>query len=177
MRHTIILCTTLLLGLWLMPSQVTAQNYRTAVGARLSNGIGLSVAQQLSRRITIEGIVMENIMAQREWTALAKRHFGLGKSRFNLYLGAGLHGSLDGTGEGIRGYDAMAGAELTLLRFTVAADVKPMWDINNLAYQGLGGSVSLRFVLFRDRNRNRAGSRSRTHHHHHHHYYHHSFRI
>ncbi|MDP5171304.1 MAG: hypothetical protein NWR72_13750 [Bacteroidia bacterium] len=130
-----------------------AQVYRTAIGARFEeDAVGFSVAQKVGRKVTMEGILIGNNLDLTQGYLLAKRHFGLFQRRLNVYLGAGAHTGFGEIPSLLNGYDAVMGAEFTLLRVTIAADVKPEWTFSGLEYQGLNPSVSLRYSLVRDRN-------------------------
>ena len=146
---------SLLTGLLAIAFTGYSQTYRTAIGARFEEtGYGLSVAQKVGRKVTLEGIVMDNAFDQTQGYLLAKRHIGFLQRRLNVYVGAGLHTGFEPDNNDLNGYDVIGGAELTLFRFTLAADVKPEWSFATNEYQGLNPSVSLRYVLFRDRSRN-----------------------
>lgn len=161
MNTKILLCT---ISLFLLgASSLDAQVYRTAIGARFDdNAIGFTVAQKIARKVTLEGIWLQDDFAQQQGYLMAKRHFGFMRRRLNVYMGAGVHAGFDPEYIGWQGYDLMGGAEFTFLRITVAADVKPEWEFGTNQYVGLNPSVSLRYSLFRDRRRSNNCSPSRN---------------
>lgn len=148
LRYTILFSLIFLLGI----TQLDAQAYRTSVGARFDdNATGFSIAQKVGRKVTLEGIWLRDDFEFQQGYLLAKRHFGFARRRFNFYVGGGVHAGFDPEYVGFTGYDLIGGAELTLWRLTVAADVKPEWDFGSNQYIGLNPSVSVRFALLRDR--------------------------
>lgn len=151
LRYTILCSLILLLGF----TELDAQTYRTAVGARFDdNAIGVTVAQKIGRKVTLEGIWLRDDVEVQQGYLLAKRHFGFGRRRLNFYVGGGVHAGFDPEYVRLTGYDLIGGAEFTLRRLTIAGDVKPEWDFGTNQYIGLNPSVTVRYTLFRDRRNN-----------------------
>ncbi len=153
---TLILCLTLL-GF----SSSSAQVYRTAAGVRFESGqIGFTLAQKVARKMTVEGILIENSQEQLMGHLLLKRHVGLFQRRLNAYGGAGLHTGLGITPTSLAGFSLVGGAEFTLFRITVAADLRPHWNWIETEFQGMTPSLAIRYSLVRDRDNRRRHKRS-----------------
>ena len=144
------------MGLSLGPASLSAQRYTTAIGARLGEGIGLSIQQVVFPQWTIEGILTRRRKEQlTHYALLAEHHRKLLGKRLNFYLGAGIQGGnydtelaevLDSPFGGV----AVVGLEFTVKRLNISADFQP--EVN---FQGgpavltSTSAISLRYVVFK----------------------------
>ncbi len=141
---------------FLTPLSMSAQGYGTAAGVRIGNGIGITLQQQIALNTTIEGIL------QREFTSsdatlslLYEKHQNVLTRGLNIYAGGGVYYTWIANDanaivqpKNAFGISPIAGAELTIGSFNVAADFKP-----NIKLTGSGtvfqmqSALSVRYVL------------------------------
>jgi hypothetical protein len=137
----------------LLSLSVSAQKYRTAIGARIGrDNFGVSLQQKILERSTLEGIFA---VGSRDvtGTALFERHFPLLGKSFNYYLGAGAHvGSLKDHGAFFGG-DVILGTELKLPLFPLllSFDVKPAMHVNHEDWFDFASGFTLRYILVKEK--------------------------
>lgn len=137
---------------------VSAQKYRTAVGARLGKeNFGLSIQQKVMERNTLEGIFSAG-SDQVVGTLLFERHFPILGKGFNYYLGGGAHvGKLKNEGT-LYGGDLILGTELKVPIFplVISLDVQPAIHANHpQKWFDVGGGFTLRYILIKEKKENR----------------------
>ena len=152
--------TTIFIVMLLGSTFVQAQSYITAGGIRVGSGIGLTLQQRLTKRITVEGIIQtqskrDEVMA----TALVQRHFPIITKHFNIYGGAGIHKGWSTTS--IRnevdytnpfGVTFVGGIEMTLGRVNLAYDFKPALNLSGgTQFLYPQSAVSVRYVFIKDK--------------------------
>ncbi len=106
-------------------SCVFAQNYNTAGGLRVSNGIGLTIQQRVADQITVEGIAFTSFNTG-YLAVLGEYHGKLIRKGFNWYAGAGVHTGYErNVDNNPSGMLAVVGLEMKVKRFVISADVMP----------------------------------------------------
>lgn len=137
-------------------STITAQNYKTGVGARLGFFNGLTVKHFVNPNNAIEGIVNFRwggaiVTGLYEWQNPIPNAPG-----FDYFLGVGAHVGVfdnykwDNDASAIIGVDVIAGAEYTFptAPFTIGLDYKPAFNLigdNRIWADGV--ALSIRFNL------------------------------
>lgn len=122
----------LLICLSLPLSQLHAQKYDLAVGPRLGTEIGLSAQYRISKKATLETILHSSFLEDLNVLAVIyEDHQSIIFRRFNFYSGLGPHfGWYDSRSEATPnnpvGLTALVGIEITLGRFNISWDYKPM---------------------------------------------------
>lgn len=136
-------------------AQVQCQSYVTAVGLRMGSDFGVTIQQRIISRFTVEGIVSTRAATdETTGTILLEMHKPLISKRVNFYMGGGFHNRWLRTPEGnqlaLRGVTAVAGAEMTLGRFNISWDFKPVYHLNATqhAYEA-ETAISLRYVFIK----------------------------
>ena len=132
-----------------------AQAYITAAGVRLGPAIGLSVQQRIMDRTTLEMMVHHrNFLDQTTAGILIEKHMPLIFKSLNVYTGAGVqktwYQAPEYTGDDPWGIQFVVGAELTLSRFNVSWDFKPVVTPagDDPFFQGQS-AISLRYALIK----------------------------
>jgi hypothetical protein len=132
-----------------------AQSYGTAVGARVGDGFGLTIQQQVGDKATVE-LIAESVFKSHDWTysAIYEQHYNIIPflKFFNFYVGVGPHLYQPATGSAIaRGYgvSAIGGVELKLGNLLFSVDYKPLINFSggNRTFDGQKG-FSVRYVIF-----------------------------
>ncbi|NJN33437.1 MAG: hypothetical protein HC817_03440 [Saprospiraceae bacterium] len=146
-----------LIGLYpLSISTVSAQGYGTAVGIRLADGIGITLQQQVARKVTVEAIVQRGLSSEDvTLSILGEHHKNLIFNGFNVYVGGGFYRTWYAHDEKLIqqqrnafGISPIIGAELKLGSFVLSTDLKP-----NFKLSGDGKSFdwrtgfSIRYIL------------------------------
>lgn len=136
-------------------TQIEGQSYITAVGLRMGSDFGVTIQQRIISRFTVEGIVSTRAATdETTGTVLLEMHKPLISKRVNFYMGGGFHNRWLSTPEGnqlaLRGVTAVAGAEMTLGRFNISWDFKPLYHLNATqhAYES-ETAISLRYVFIK----------------------------
>jgi hypothetical protein len=142
-----------LIGFMLITTIGIAQSYFTSAGLRIGDGIGISLQQRISKKVTVEGILKNNnTRGEFSVTGLVERHIPLISRRLNFYTGIGLHKSFVHDNEintkGALGITGVAGLEFTIGKLNLSYDFKPALNLS-------GGSkvfypdtaLSLRYVI------------------------------
>ena len=154
-----ILLPILFFILFLTPLSISAQAYGTAAGARVGDGWGLTLQQQVAVHTTIEGILQRDFKTKDvTLCVLAEQHKNLLSRGFNLYFGAGLYKTwLEPNANLIVqpsdpwGICPIGGLEITLGKFNIAGDFKPNLrigggDSSNKGFSWHSG-ISIRYVF------------------------------
>jgi hypothetical protein len=138
-------------------SSLSAQSYNTAFGVRIERGIGFTVQQYITNGWTAEGILHASILNDDlGLTVLAEKHNKILFRGLNVYYGPGLHYygqksvENDVVGKGVFGLSGIVGAEISLGRINVSADIKPELHLSgDLArpYGWNGAAVSVRYII------------------------------
>ncbi len=147
--QAIVICTLIIPNL-------SAQSYMTAAGIRLGGGIGLSVQQLVSKKVTVEAQLRSDFA--RDLTDLAilgERHHAILVRNINFYVGGGFYkgwynDSAETNNKNPFGVSFIAGIELTVAPLVISLDFRP--DIN-LVGSGSGfqshSALSLRHVFIK----------------------------
>jgi len=143
----------LFLLLLLTSLSVSAQKYRTTVGARFGrNDFGVALQQKVLEEVTLEGIFAAG-NREADATLLIEKHFPLLGKGFNYYLGAGAHvGSLKDYGA-FYGADVILGSELKLPIFplVLSLDLKPAIHASHSDWFTIDGGFTLRYILVKEK--------------------------
>ncbi|MBC7885468.1 MAG: hypothetical protein H7X99_08330 [Saprospiraceae bacterium] len=137
-----------------------AQKYNTLGGIRIADDFGISFAQRIANKTTVELNHQPGTFAGRELTSLIiKQHYPLLTKRFNFFMGAGVYNRKVPSAD-IENPDAVSskgiafsfGAELSLGRLSISTDYFPLVTFNktdnNQRFYTTSG-FSLRYILFR----------------------------
>jgi hypothetical protein len=145
------------LSLVLFSSMSHAQSYNTAFGVRIERGLGFTLQQYIANGWTGEGIVHASILNDDlGLSVLAEKHQKIIFRGLNFYYGPGIHYYAQKTikddepNKGIFGLSGILGAELSIGRFNISADIKPELHLSgDLArpYTWNGGAVSVRYII------------------------------
>ena len=142
-----------LMGVLAMYVPMSGQAYFTAVGARLGPAIGVTLQQKIMERTTLEFLVHHrNFLDQTSAGVLIEKHMPLIMKNLNFYTGTGVqktwYQSEEYTGDDPWGIQFVFGAELTLSRFNVSWDFKPVVTVasDDPFFQGQS-AISVRYVL------------------------------
>lgn len=135
---------------------IEAQSYFTAGGVRLGTENGLTIQQRIFKNTTLEGIVLSGFKSD-DLSAgiLIQKHYPLLFKNFNVLTGVGYQTKRENQVEfGTNQYHGAAlqgGIELTIGRFNVAWDYKPViyFDAPR-SFQSESG-ISLRYVFITNR--------------------------
>ncbi len=144
-----------LIGILSIHSGLDAQSYITALGLRMGTDFGISVQQKILEKTTLQGLVSTSaVKSATTATLLIQSHQPLISKRFNFYIGGGFHhrwaNELSEDREIKRGITAIAGAEMTLGRFNLAWDYKPMYHLNTAVNTFENETaISLRYVFIK----------------------------
>lgn len=143
-------------------SSLLGQNYKTAIGLRIDNGLALTVQQHIVNNWTVEGILHPSIRNDDLGvTLLVESHQKLLFRGVNLYAGAGPHFLFKSQRESESdssnspshtfGLSAIGGVELSLGRLNFAVDLKPRLNLTNTddvnVFDWTGASLSVRYIL------------------------------
>jgi hypothetical protein len=142
----------------LIPFVLSAQKYNTIGGLRIGDDFGISFAQRIANKSTIELNLQPGTFAGRQMTALlVKQHYSLLTKRFNFFMGAGAFSrKIPVSGIDIpqqnssQGLALSFGAELSLGKLSISTDYLPLVTLakngsNQLFYTTSG--FSLRYIL------------------------------
>lgn len=136
----------------------TGQKYNTLAGVRIGDDFGISFAQRIAKKTTIELNHQPGTFAGRELTSLlAKQHYPLLTKRINFFMGAGLYTkkAIEANSESsmaVRssGMAMTFGAEISLGRLSISTDYQPLVTFNkndsNQRFYSTSG-LSLRYIL------------------------------
>ena len=116
-----------------------AQNYNTAGGIRISDGIGVTVQQRIADKLTVEGVAFLSFANPSYVAVLGEYHGKLIRKGFNWYLGAGLHSGAEKDVVNPKGMLFVAGVEMKIKRIVISADVMPRVNFT-------GGSKNFEFT-------------------------------
>jgi hypothetical protein len=142
----------------LTSSILAAQKYNTLAGVRIADDFGISFAQRVANKTTIELNHQPGTFAGRELTSLlAKQHYPLLTKRINFFMGAGLYTrkaieTNSETSIAVRsnGLAMTFGAEISLGRLSISTDYQPLVTFNkndsNQRFYTTSG-LSLRYIL------------------------------
>ena len=154
--NKLILCGCLCICL----SSLSAQSYFTAAGARVGDGMGITVNQRILRTWSVEGILQSNPNDVVSTTWLVKKHVGIFSRGFNVYFGGGAHNTWGGETPN-RGIDGVFGMEMSISRVNVSLDYKPAINLQGApVYQGQG-ALSVRYILFKPTKKNKQNWRDK----------------
>ena len=137
----------------LLPIFANAQGYNTGVGIRLGRSAGLSLAQRVSPRHSVELLAANRFGTDAfTLTAIGRRHLPILLKQTNLFVGAGLHKGWGYEDEGERanpfGITGQVGLELSVKRATVAFDFLPQVHLSGRVVPvSFGSALTLRYVL------------------------------
>ena len=140
----------------LFSHNLNAQSYGTALGARLGDGIGLTLQQQVVVHGTVEGILSSS---NKDLTlnVLYEHHTSLLTRGLNFYLGGGFYKTWINQDDNLitqptnpYGLSPIIGLELTIARkINLSADIKPSIRLGGNGGKGFEWhtGVSVRYVL------------------------------
>ena len=144
---------------FLIPLSISAQAYGTAAGARIGDGWGLTLQQQVALHTTVEGILQRGFKSQDvTLCVLGEQHKNLLTNGFNLYFGGGLYKTWLTKRINVIvqpadpwGITPIAGLEITLGKFNIAGDFKPLLKLGGGDDSTSGFSwqsaISIRYVF------------------------------
>ena len=149
----------ILLGLILCFSTlVFGQKYNTVGGIRIADDFGISFAQRIANKSTVELNIQPGTFAGHEMiSVLAKQHYPLLSKRLNFFMGAGLYtrkavetNSESSIAVRSSGLAMTFGAEISLGRLSISTDYQPLVTFNkndsNQRFYSTSG-LSLRYIL------------------------------
>jgi len=116
-----------------------AQNYNTAGGIRVSDGIGVTVQQRIADKLTVEGVGFLSFSNPSYVAVLGEYHGKLIRKGFNWYLGAGVHSGTEKDVVNPKGMLFVAGVEMKIKRIVISADIMPRVNF-------VGGSNDFEFT-------------------------------
>jgi hypothetical protein len=156
-RRPLSLLHVLFVLVFFTPLSIFAQAYGTAAGARVADGWGLTLQQQVAVHTTVEGILQRSLKSQDvTFIILGEQHKSLLTRGFNLYFGGGLYKTwLEKVATGTQpdnpwGIAPIGGLEITLGNINLSADFLPLLklggDSNASTFQWKTG-ISLRYVF------------------------------
>lgn len=139
-------------------THVSAQKYNTIAGVRIGDDFGISAAQRIANKTTIELNLQPGTFAGRQMTTLiAKQHYPLLTKRLNFFMGAGVYSrkynpTYTESPQQIntQGLALSFGAEFSLGRLSISTDYLPLVTIaendSNQRFYTTSG-FSLRYIL------------------------------
>ena len=145
--------------LFLTPLSLSAQAYGTAAGARVGDGWGITLQQQVAVHTTVEGILQRSFKSQDvTLSVMGEQHKSLLSRGFNLYYGGGLYKTwlTQRTNVIVQpsdpwGITPIAGLEITLGKFNISGDFKPLLRLSGGEENSSGFSwqsaISIRYVF------------------------------
>lgn len=134
------------------------QKYNTLAGIRIADDFGISFAQRVAKKTTVELNHQPGTFAGRELTSiLGKQHYPLLTKRINFFMGAGLYtrkaietNSETTVAVRTNGLAMTFGAEISLGRLSISTDYQPLVTFNkndsNQRFYTTSG-LSLRYIL------------------------------
>ncbi len=146
----------ILAGLIAIVSDVNAQRYRTAAGARLGSNFGLSVQQKVFKQATIEGIFQAPLRNtdDAKITILYEEHKKLIGKRLNFYYGAGFHTGWSASTEDANpsGVTVIAGIEMSMDRLNLSLDYKPAINaFSGVRFFESQSALTLRYIIVKQK--------------------------
>jgi hypothetical protein len=140
-------------------NQTSGQRYQTAGGIRIDNHVGFTVQQYIKDAWTVEGILHAPFRSDEfGLTLLAEKHHKVLFRGFNFYYGAGTHyyfesaasRNSDVTTKNVFGLSFIGGAEASIGRFNISADIKPEMHLAGdqvHPFEWTGAAISLRYIF------------------------------
>lgn len=137
---------------------IAAQKYNTIAGVRIGDDFGISGAQRIANKTTIELNIQPGTFAGRQMASiLAKQHYPLLTKRLNFFMGAGIYSrkynpTYNEAPQPIntQGLALSFGAEFSLGRLSISTDYLPLVTIaannSNQRFYTTSG-FSLRYIL------------------------------
>ena len=134
------------------------QKYNTLAGIRIGDDFGISFAQRIASKTTMELNLQPGTFAGRQLsTILVKQHYPLLSKRINFFMGGGLYARKTPANdtdtphsESSVGLALSFGAEITFGKLSIATDYLPLVTFNknenNQRFHTTSG-LSLRYVL------------------------------
>ncbi len=134
-----------------------SQAYTTVIGGRIADDYGITLKQRVANRTSIEGLYYGGFTNDPIFTdVLVQQHMPLISKRLNIFIGAGL---------GLRWFNDdvvrdinnepvipfVVGADLTVGRLNITADVMPHYILKNEGPNELtnNAAISVRYVLIK----------------------------
>jgi hypothetical protein len=122
-----------------IPNLFIAQKYNTIAGIRIADDFGISFAQRVANKTTIELNIQPGTFAGRQMTTLlAKQHYPLLTKRFNFFMGAGVYSrkipdaNIDiPQQKSAQGLALSFGAEFSIGKLSIATDYLPLVMLAN----------------------------------------------
>jgi hypothetical protein len=140
-------------------NQSFAQRYQTAGGIRIDNHVGFTMQQYIKDAWTVEGILHAPFRSDEfGLTLLAEKHHKVLFRGFNFYYGVGTHyyfesaasRNSDVTTKNVFGLSFIGGAEASVGRFNISADIKPEMHLAGdqvHPFEWTGAAISLRYIF------------------------------
>lgn len=138
------------LCLMMLVSTAEAQRYNTAVGLRLSKGVGLTIQQRIASQWTIEGTAFTNFGGNTDYAFTGQYHGKIiFQKRLNWYVGAGFHtGSFDDGNT--NGLALIGGLEFSIKRLCLSIDYMPLFNFTEAgSWYEATPAISARYILFK----------------------------
>jgi hypothetical protein len=135
-----------------------SQKYNTLAGIRIGDDFGISFAQRIANKTTMELNIQPGTFAGRQMSSvLVKQHYPLLSKRINFFMGGGLYSRKIPVqyAEGSQSQSSVGlalsfGAEITFGKLSVSTDYLPLVTFNkndtNQRFYTTSG-LSLRYVL------------------------------
>lgn len=134
-----------------------SQAYTTVIGGRIADDYGITLKQRIANRTSIEGLYYGGFTNDPIFTdVLVQQHMPLISKRLNIFVGAGL---------GLRWFNDdivrevnnepvipfVVGADLTVGRLNITADVMPHYILKNEGENELtnNAAISVRYVMIK----------------------------
>ena len=134
-----------------------SQAYTTVIGGRIADDYGITLKQRIANRTSIEGLYYGGFTNDPIFTdVLVQQHMPLISKRLNIFIGAGV---------GLRWFNDdvirevnkepvipfVVGADLTVGRLNITADVMPHYILKNEGANELtnNAAISVRYVLIK----------------------------
>ena len=146
------------IGFSLLPIVFIAQKYNTIAGIRIADDFGISFAQRVANKLTVELNIQPGTFAGRQMTTIiAKQHYPLLTKRFNFFMGAGLYSrkipevNIDiPQQKSTQGLALSFGAEFSIGKLSISTDYLPLVTLaNNGSNQRFytTSGFSIRYIL------------------------------
>jgi len=139
---------------------VFGQKYNTVGGIRIADDFGISFAQRIANKSTVELNIQPGTFAGHEMISLlAKQHYPLLTKRFNFFMGAGVYSRKvpsvyidDPQSTKTKGLAFTFGAEFSIGNLNISTDYQPLVTFNkndsNQRFYTTSG-FSLRYIFIK----------------------------
>lgn len=140
----------------LTPLILFSQSYFTAAGLRMGPSWGITVQQRVLERVTAEAVISNSIADDiGTFFLVGKIHNSLITKSANFFWGGGIHHrwirDFDRNTITQNGVTVVAGAEITLSKFNISWDFRPMMHLDGEAGRVFNteSAISIRYVFIK----------------------------